>query len=482
MNELVTPFLNNLPSLHELRIIRDRRKAAGSLAEYAKMAWPVLEPETPLMWGWALDEICNHLEAVTRGEITRLKMNVPPGMMKSLLTGVIWPTWEWGPRGMVSKRILGTAHKQDLAVRDNMKARRLVTSRWYQDRWPIAITSDSNAKGKFENVFTGFREAMAFTSMTGSRGDRVILDDPHSVDQANSVAELKSTITTFREALPTRINNKNSAIVVIMQRLHELDVSGVIEEDNLPYVSLVLPMRFEADRKCVTPWGGDRRTKEGELLFPERFDESQVRELEMTLGSYATAGQLQQRPAPRGGGTFARENFVVVDAPLTAVRRVRAWDLAATEEDSADWTVGLDMGVDAEGRYMIYDVERAQLTSAGVLKLLKQTAARDGRRVKGSLPKDPGQAGKSQVEYLIKQLAGYPYTFSAETGSKEVRASPLAAQVEIGNVYLLNGPWVKPFLDEISVFPAGRNDDQVDAASRAFNFLNEGGNYTLRNL
>ena len=198
---------------HDDILAAKRELCRRSLGEFARQAWQVLEPSTELKWGWALDAICEHLEAVSSGEIRRLLANVPPGSMKSLLTGVIWPAWEWGPLGAASMRYLGTAHKQDLAVRDNMKCRRLIQSAWYQRLWPVILTSDQNAKTKFENDATGFREAMAFTSMTGSRGDRVILDDPHSVDDANSVAHLESAITTFREALPSRVNNDQSMIL-----------------------------------------------------------------------------------------------------------------------------------------------------------------------------------------------------------------------------------------------------------------------------
>ena len=172
------------------RLAIERELCRRSLADFARMAWPILEPATPLKWGWALDAICAHLEAVTRGEITRLLMTVPPGTMKSLLTGVIWPAWEWGPVGRPELRFISTAHKHDLAVRDNLKCRRLIQSDWYQARWPVHLTSDQNAKTKFENDRTGFREAMAFASMTGARGDRVILDDPLSADDANSEAAL----------------------------------------------------------------------------------------------------------------------------------------------------------------------------------------------------------------------------------------------------------------------------------------------------
>jgi predicted phage terminase large subunit-like protein len=460
----------------------ERELCGRSLADFAKRAWPILEPATPLKWGWALDAICLHLEAVTDGRITHLLMNVPPGTMKSLLTGVIWPAWEWGPRGMPQSRFLGTAHKQDLAVRDSMKCRRLIQSRWFQTLWPMPLTSDQNAKTKFENEATGFREAMAFTSLTGSRGDRVILDDPLSADDANSEAALRAAELTFTEALPSRVNSDKSAIVVIMQRLHERDTSGIILDRKLPYVHLCLPMRFEADRRCVTPIFADPRTQDGELLFAERFSEDQVSLLETTMGTYASAGQLQQRPSPRGGGMFKREWFPVVGAAPAGTQWVRAWDLAATDSATAAWTAGVKMGKAPDGRFYIDDVRRIQGSPADVERLIVATASQDGQLVRGSLPQDPGQAGKAQVQYLIRQLAGFVYSASPETGDKETRAAPLAAQAEAGNVSLIQGDWNQAFIDEAATFPRGKFKDQIDAASRAFSELLTGSTYTLANI
>lgn len=457
------------------RLAIERELCRRSLADFARMAWPVLEPATPLKWGWALDAICAHLEAVTAGEINRLLMNVPPGTMKSLLTGVIWPAWEWGPRGLQSTRYISTAHKQDLAVRDNLKCRRLITSEWFQERWPVTMTGDQNAKTKFENDRTGFREAMAFGSMTGARGDRVILDDPLSADDANSDAALTAAELTFTEALPTRVNSEKSAIVVIMQRLHERDTSGLILARELGYTHLMLPMRFEPERACRTRFFADPRTKDGELLFPERFPESQVAELERTMGSYASAGQLQQRPIPRGGGMFKRAWFGTVHALPTGCRFVRGWDLAATEDASAAATAGVLMALAPDGRFIIADVVREQIGAAGVERLLANTAAQDAAAhgaVRGSIPQDPGQAGKAQALHLIRHvLAGYDYHATPESGDKETRALPLAAQAEAGNVFLLAGRWNEAFLAEIETFPNGKWKDQVDAAGRAFTEL-----------
>lgn len=463
-----------LPSLIEF----DRAIAQQSLAEYVKMAWPIIEPSTELKWGWSLDAICDHLTAVSNGQIKRLLINVPPGCMKSLLTGVLWPSWEWGPQNKPGYRYLSTAHKQDLAVRDNLKCRRIIQSEWYQERWPVKLTGDQNSKLKFENDKTGFREAMAFGSMTGSRGDRIILDDPLSVDHANSEADLKSAELTFTEALPTRVNNDDSAIVVIMQRLHDRDTSGIILKRELGYVHLCLPMRLEKERRCLTVIGfTDPRENDGDLLFPERFPEESVTDLERTLGSYAAAGQLQQRPAPREGGMFKKAWFPIVRAIPRGTTFMRGWDLAATE-GAGDWTVGVKIGRLPSGRFIIADVVRDRKSSAGVERLLLNTASQDGYECRISLPQDPGQAGKAQIAYLIQQLAGYNARSSTETGDKVTRASPLASQAEAGNVDILEAPWNDLFFEEITIFPNGTKD-QTDAASRAFNELVLSANFDL---
>jgi predicted phage terminase large subunit-like protein len=391
--------------------------------------------------------------------------------MKSLLVGVLWPAWEWGPRGLKHLRYLGTAHKQDLATRDNMKCRRLVSSKWFQERWPIVLMNDNNAKLRFENSATGFREAMAFTSMTGSRGDRVILDDPLSVDDADSEAALKAAELTFTEALPTRVNSEQSAKIVIMQRLHERDTSGVILSRALDYVHLMLPMEFEPERRCVTSIGfSDPRKAAGELLFPERFGPEQVADLKRTMGQYAVSGQFQQRPAPRDGGRFKRQWFEVVDALPANRRRVRRWDFAGTEATQGtdpDWTVGLLMSA-ANGVYYVEDVVRDRCSPAGVETMVRNTATADGKAVPIRIPQDPGAAGKSVALSFVKALAGWDIRAKTETGSKTDRARPLEAQAEAGNVKLLRGHWNQVFLDELCVFPGGAHDDQVDAASGAF--------------
>lgn len=462
------------PLTNEEWLAVEREYCSRHLANFAKESWHVLEPSTDLKWGWALDAMCEHLQAVSTGEIKSLLMNVPPGTMKSLLTGVIFPAWEWGPRQMPGLRYLGTSHKQDLAVRDNLKCRRLIQSQWYQDRWPITLTSDQNAKTKFENDSTGFREAMAFRSMTGSRGDRTLLDDPLSVDDANSDTELKNAEITFTESLPTRMNNDQSAKIVIMQRLHERDTSGLILSRGLNYVHLCLPMEFEPGRRCTTSIGfTDPRTEDGELLFPERFGRAHVDDLKATMGSYATAGQMQQRPSPREGGLFKRQWFAdkIISAAPKGTVWVRHWDLAATKSKTAARTAGVKLGRAPDGSFVVGHVVKTQDEGNEVRKIIKATAEADGTIVQISLPQDPGQAGKVQAQDYVKQLAGWRVKAQPETGDKVTRAEPFSAQCEAGNVFLVRGEWNEEYLDELCMFPGGTFKDQVDASSGAFGML-----------
>ncbi|WP_244936512.1 hypothetical protein [Methylobacterium currus] len=187
-------WLDNPPAL--IRAL-DRLDSEESLAGFVRRAWPVIEPGAPYIHGWHIDAVCAHLEAVTAGEITRLLINVPPGTMKSLLAGVFWPAWEWGPKNRPSLRTVAVSHTERLALRDNLRTRRLITSPWYRDLWGgrVRLTRDQNRKGRFETTATGLREAVSAGSITGSRGDRVILDDPISVDGVHGNLQPSQSLT-----------------------------------------------------------------------------------------------------------------------------------------------------------------------------------------------------------------------------------------------------------------------------------------------
>lgn len=472
----IGPPLDGSP--HGERIRERRERSAASFADFFELLWPSLEPSTPLVRGRALDAILEHLDAVGRGEITRLLVNVPPGFSKSVATSVFLPAWIWGPLGQPGKRFISFAHESGLAVRDNLRGRNLILSEEYQEAWgrSFEFAGDQNAKTLYENTRGGWRFATSVGSaVTGRRGDFLLVDDPHSTKSAESDVQRRATLRWFAETLPTRLNDqRTSTIVVIMQRLHTNDVAGHILKSELGYEVLCIPMEYEPDHPVRSTRWRDWRTEVGELADPVRFTREAVDSLKRSFrsqgGDFAVAGQLQQRPIPRGGGLFKEEWFKFLDrAPSPeqiAVGPVRGWDLGGSED--GDHTVGVKGCVLRTGETVILDVRRAQLEPSGVYALLRSTAEADGNRIVHSIPQDPGQAGKDQKRHIAAELRGHQVFFSPESGSKEVRAAPLASQAAAGNLRLVRAEWNDAFISEACEFPRGAWDDQVDAASRMF--------------
>lgn len=458
--------------LDELEIELDQADCADSFYAFVQKAWHILEPSRRLTDGKVLRAICGALQAVTEGKIRRLLINVPPGCTKSVLVNVLWTAWEWGPRGTPSLRYISASYNKDLATRDMVRCRTLMLDPWFQARWPIELKADENNKTKYDNTKTGWRmSASVGSALTGFRGDRIIIDDPHSALGAESAAERAEAILWWRETLPTRLNDADlSAIVVIMQRLHVGDISGHILANQMKeYRHLCLPMRYEPERHSSIPEIGftDWRTMPGELLWAERFSEKAVDEQETVLGPYAFAGQMQQRPVPRDGGMFPRKFARVWEGPPPKGRRVRAWDLAASKEKRSAWTVGLKMCLTNAGELVIENVVRVREEAPGVEAIIRATARLDGTSVDISIPQDPGQAGKAQKLAFAKLLNGFPVYFSPESGEKADRAIPLSAQWAAGNVAVVQSSWTEALLDELADFPGSAYLDQGDAASRA---------------
>lgn len=472
MNRALTTALSNP---QQALSFLERIDCEESLLEFMKRGWHALEPGTPFLSSWAVEAICEHLEAVTKGQITRLLINVPPGCTKSMTVNVFWPAWEWGPRGRPDLRYISASYGQDLSIRDNMRCRDLIQSEWYQGHWPtFKFKSDQNAKIKYETDKAGWRLASSVgAQLVGHRGDRIIVDDPHATKEAESELIREDTRRWFGETVPTRLNKlAESAIIVIMQRLHTRDVSGMIldKAKELGYEHLCLPMWYESDHPHKSTRFKDPRA-EGELLWPERFPEAELEKLKTQFrqagGTYAEAGQLQQRPVPRGGGLFKegwwRRCKVVPEGGV----EVRGWDLAATE-GGGKFTVGAKVKR-VNGAYYITDIRRGQWGPNKVKTEMKRAAEDDGYGVDQDYPQDPGQAGKSQVLDFAQNLDGYSAWSSPESGDKETRALPLAAQCEAGNVYIPEGaPWADELIKEGSLFPVGEFTDQIDALSRAY--------------
>lgn len=466
-------------------------------------AWPVLEPETRFVDGLHVRAVCDHLQAVTEGRIRNLIINIPPGHAKSLLTAVFWPAWAWIDHPEL--RWLYTSYREPLATRDSVKCRRLIESDWYQERWGdrFELTGDQNTKTRFENSSTGARTVVPISSGTGERGDVVVCDDPHSVDQAQSDTERKVAVDFWNGTMSTRLNDFSTGHkVVIQQRLHEADLTGDLLARGADYELLCLPAEFEPERRCVTSIWADPRNGYGELLWPEKVTKRDLEMLKLTLGSYRYAGQYQQRPSPAGGGILPRHwwrywrpahldlppvevrmpsgdmlSIRAVPLPEAFDRVVQSWDLAFKDLKTSDFVVGQVWAALKADRFLL-DQRRDRLdmpaTKAAIRGLSERWPEAGTKLVED---KANGPAILAELKHDISGLIAVN-----PEGGKVARAQAVSPQIEAGNVYLPHptiAPWIDAFIEECAAFPNGAHDDMVDAMSQALNRLRSGGQLGL---
>lgn len=477
----------------------EREYCSRSLVKFITRGWHILEPAQPYIHGWHMDAIGEHLEAVASGQITRLLINVPPGTMKSMSTSVFFPAWEWGPLGKQFIRFIGASHEESLATRDNMKMRRLVTSEWYQKLWPTMLTGDQNQKTYFENDKTGWRQSCPVGSMTGRRGDRVLWDDPHSVEDAHSIVKLESANRIFRETLPTRLNNPDkSAIIVLMQRLNQKDISGEIIDGGLGYDHLCLPMEYEGPRKKTSIGFTDPRKTPGDLLFPERFPAAVIERDKIIMGEYAVAGQFQQRPSPAGGGILKPEKFRLWPngKPYPDFEfLVQSYDTAFTEKTSGDPTACSVWGLfhyEKRMNVMLLDYWAERLSYPKLKeKVMDDWTAKYGG-IKNDVLHPPRaadiiiveQKGSGQSLLQDLQMSNVPvFAYNPGRADKESRAHQAAALLESGNWWIMESDsstrmgkprkWAQLLMTEMEQFPNGEHDDGVDSFTQTAIYLRD---------
>lgn len=453
------------------RRLNEKAKAENRLRDFVRAGWHVVEPGRKFVPNWHLDAICDHLEAVTLGQIRFLVINIPPRCMKSLAVSVFWPCWEWTK--FPSNRFLCSSYAQRLSIRDSVKCRRLITSPWYQSFWGenFVLTGDQNEKGRFENNKTGYRISTSVGGTgTGEGGDRIVVDDPISADDANSDIKRENTNDWWDDTMSTRGNDPmKAAFVIVMQRLHEDDLSGHVLKTGL-YTHLNLPMEFEPKNRCVVFLKGhkffeDPRTRNGELLWPERIDDSTLDRYKKTMTSYAIAGQFQQRPAPEEGGIFKKAWFrrfgpkSDLDLPTSGLHVIQSWDMSFKDTDGSDFVCGLVLGRHGPNFYVM-DRDKRRLdfpkTCQAVLTMTAKWPSAHAKCVED-------KANGSAVISLLRQKIPGMIEIQPE-GGKKARAHAIAPVCESGNVYLPeDAPWVDDFIYELCSFPNATHDDQVDA-------------------
>jgi predicted phage terminase large subunit-like protein len=458
-SSMTTNSLARLLKLHEESVSRDRVRT--SLIDWATVAMS----STGLSPSAHHRALLAQLSAITTGEVRRLLVLMPPGSAKSTYVSVIYPIWWFiqHPRSSV----IAVSHTASLVESFSRRIHAIVDEHHHKIGFNIRADDRSIARWKTdtggEYVAVGIRGAI-----TGLRADLVIIDDPiKSMGDAESLSRREYLWDWYTSELTTRLK-PNARVVLVMTRWHEQDLGGaIIARGGADWNVLRLPAIAEINDPIRRPQGAP--------LWPEWENLKSLTEKQNLLGSRNWSALFQQSPLPSNGNLFSPALLrQAEDAPAhhsRTGRSVRAWDLASTSAgngDDPDWTVGLKLRRDDSGAYVIEDVVRFRGNVRQVEDAILSTAHADGHSVAISLPIDPGQAGKSQVAHLTSILAGYRVYASRERGSKMSRATLVAGQFEVGNVSIPHGPWYEAFIDELTSFPRGPKDDQVDALSRAF--------------
>lgn len=511
--------------------------AQRSLYKFAQQAWNVIDPAPFVGGGFAMEAVCDHLEACADGHIRNLIINIPPRFSKSTLCGVLFPAWIWAqPTNTPTKgngvQLLHASYSQNLALQDSIKCRRLVESEWYQSRWGerVVISSDQNTKSQFDLSSGGRRNTVSVGgSTTGMGGNYLIADDPNNAREANSEAVLLSTLEWWDMAWSTRLNDPKTGVkIVIQQRLNERDVTGhILSKDIGNWTHLMLPMRFEPERRiytCLVPphadadgngvYWTDPREEEGQLLWPERFDEEQVAELERTLGPYGAAGQLAQRPQPAGGGIikrlwwqpWMRENFPAMSVNIGSV------DLAYTTKKENDFSAMTCWGVwhddgditaismrDGSGNVLSRIVKADK--DAEVPKIMLTNAWKDRLEFHDLVERIIVTARESKLDILlieakgpgisvaqeIRRICGMEEFQIREVNPKDLdKVARLHSVVHLFAEGLIYAPtkvddpdvfrsWAEMVVAETESFPKGVHDDLVDTVSQAITFMRKEG-------
>lgn len=462
--------------------LKDKAAAEASLYEFLRQAWHVIEPGVDFVEGWHLRVICAHVQAMAAGKIVNLLITCPPETGKSIILDVCLPAWVWASEPQ--RRFIHFSYGAELSIRDSVKCRSVISSRWYRRLWGdiYKLTGDQNQKTYFTNDATGYRLSSSVGGRgTGEHPDFIVVNDPLKADDAWSKAVREEVNSWWDGTISTRGKMRGIRRVVCAQRLHADDLPGHILTSNASaWDHVKLPMRAEpSKRPRPTKIGWFDNRKEGEILWPQGKPEAAVREQEKELGPLRTPAQLQQDPLAAAGKLFKREWLLKAiemagnRKPPRNIPRMRFWDLAATETASADFTAGILMSIEPDETVWIEDLARGQWEPGTRDVNIKSQAQVDGANVFVRIEEEGGASGKSVVFNYQRMLRGYRVSGDKPGQNKMLRANPFAGWLQNGLVRICRAEWNNELIQELEAFPDGAHDDIVDACSGAFNSLSK---------
>ena len=456
---------NNLPPMEAI----ERELARRSFAEFIKQAWKYVEPSIDLLWNWHIDAIANHLQAVAEGKIKRLIINIPFRCSKSTLCSTLFPAWCWVNNP--GKKMITTSYDEALALRDAWAMRALVNTEWYKSLFPkeqpFQLSDDQSQKRFFANNSGGHRLARGITSgATGHTAELLIADDPMNAKKVTSETERQTAVDSFQNQFMTRLSPPGQgAVVIVMQRLHHQDLSGIYMEDP-NWDKLIIPMVWEGTQRSRTrlDWK-DPRSEAGELMFPSYFTQEAIDGYKVN-GSQFIASQLQQHPVATEGSIIKHE-WIREYRELPNVKRYSwSWDTAFKTGDKNDYSVGT-LWAECEDGYYLVDMIRKKLEYTALKHII--SSAYQSQPSAEVIIEDKA-TGQSLVQDLRRftQLPVIPVIPGRDMpGQKGERLEIAAGLFEAGKVFIpKDAQWKLNFIQEITEFGFQPHDDIVDSVTQ----------------
>ena len=430
---------------------------------FVRKSFHVLAPSAIFHMNWHICAIAYCLEQVRLGKIKRLIITVPPRSLKSIMCSVAFPAFALGHDP--TKRLIVVSYGADLAIKHGNDFRAVVNSAEYRAIFPgMRISAMKNTQTEVVTSRNGFRLAISVDgALTGRGGDIIIVDDPIAALAALSQKSREHVVDFYFNTLLSRLDDKqNGAIVLVMQRLHEDDLAGVLLRGSDEWTVLSLPAIAEQDEQIPIGNGQIHPRHAGDVLHPEREPREVLEALRAQLGAEIFAAQYQQRPVAPGGAMIKRGWIRRYDQLPTSGLIIQSWDVASKQGEESDYSVCTTWLVH-ENRYYLIDVLRGRFDFPTLrMKVFEQATLHKAAQI---LIEDAG-VGTG----LIQELKTTDFSVIAVKPEydKKIRMAIQSGKIENGQLFLpKEASWLADFEAELFAFPRGRHDDQVDSISQA---------------
>lgn len=451
-----------------------RTLVRSDLYAFMHRAFLELTPNTRFLHTWHNQLVTSKLEACLRGKITRLIVNVPPRSLKSHAAAVSFPAFVLGHDP--SAQIICASYGQDLANKHSLDCRTVMNSPIYAQLFQTRLAPQKQSVQEFLTTQNGFRLATSVGGvLTGRGADFIIIDDPLKPDEALSDTQRRAVNDWYDHTLYSRLNDKRTGcIVIIMQRLHEDDLVGhVQEQENWELVRL--PAIAEEDETHViqSPYRTlSVRRRVGEALHPEREPVPVLEHLRRTVGEYNFAGQYLQRPAPLGGGLVKAEWFKTYtsgEQPAKFDRVFQSWDTANKATELSDFSVCTTWG-QKNKKFFLLDVLRKRLDYPALKRAVCEQAQ---RFLPTNILIEDKASGTQLIQELIRENVHGVKRYEPSM-DKIMRLHSVTGMIENGFVFLpTEASWLSGYLHELTTFPGSKYDDQTDSTSQALDWAKQ---------